>query len=551
MVLVVLFSCDDPYKDDTFQAYDVYPTATYLDTRSEDFSMWIEILHFADLYNAINQASMTFTSFVPDNEAVKNFLESKGVASIEGLGEEYARQLVQYHIINAEVAQKEFLLGGKLTTPTVSGDYLSVSFDESGEGGLNSVYVNNEALVTELANKTTNGLVYALDAVLTPLVETMYDRLSENNNYSIFKEAVEMTGWKSRLDTPYDTVYSEYGSVSYIKKNFTLFVVSDDVFAAQGISDVNGLAGTLGAGSDYTSDENALRRYVGYHLLGQTHYAEDLFPFDAADSTIIWTVQTANEVLSTNSTGGNFYLNYTQSSGAGIKLVDGKSDIQAKNGIIHEVDGLMPVMSPDPMTVVWDLCSYDDVESVVNAYGAANNLGDIYQTYQSAEKQITFSDSEISSYVWKSYSSSSAWPRLGYLVTKANSGATVNTYGAYLNDMLLVNLGYLGNVAMKTPVILKGKYKVELYYACAGSLSDFINGGSKCKFSLDSQSQEVYVYDGAKASVGIYSLTMFSEIEFDGTTQHDFKLVLLDSRATSHANYRLQLDYVKFTPVFE
>ena len=117
--------------------------------------------------------------------------------------------------------------------------------------------------------------------------------------------------------------------------------------------------------------------------------------------------------------------------------------------------------------------------------------------------------------------------------------------------MLIINLGYLGSVKMKTPVLLKGKYKVELYYACAGSLSGFINGGSKCQFSFDNNANEVYVYDGAKASVGIYNLTMFNEIEFDQTTQHDFKVLLLDSRATTDGVYRLQLDYVKFIPIFE
>jgi hypothetical protein len=102
---------------------------------------------------------------------------------------------------------------------------------------------------------------------------------------------------------------------------------------------------------------------------------------------------------------------------------------------------------------------------------------------------------------------------------------------------------------MKTPVILKGKYKIELYYACAGSLKDFISGGSKCSFSFDEESTEVYVYDGAQAAVGIYNLTMFQDLEFKKTTDHDFKIVLLDSRATTHNKYRLQLDYVKFIPV--
>ena len=553
IVLVFLFGCDDPYKDNTYQAYDLYPAATYLESRSADFSEWIEILNYADLYNAVNQASKTFTLFVPDNTAVEAFYAQKGVDSIDELGKEYAQALVKFHTLSAAIEEKDFLIGGKLTTPTTSGDYLTVSFDdtEGSDGGLQSIYINDEARVTELSNEVTNGYIYVLNAVLTPLVETIYDRLNQSSSYSIFKQAVEMTGWDDRLKTTYDTIISELGTRDIVKKNFTLFVVPDQVYSGDGINDVNALITRLGAGADYENDDNALRQYVSYHLISQTKYVEDLFPYPEIDSTLIWTTQAAKQVLSTHTLEGNLYINYNPETSDGVELVSGQTDIPAKNGVLHEVGNYMPVFSPDPLTVVWDLCDYDDVESVVNASGAENDLGDCYQQYQTTEYQFSLTGDAVTSYTWNAYSSasSSSWRSVGYLLTKANSGATVNTYGAYKNDMLVINLGYLGNISMNSPVLLKGKYKVELYYACAGSLSDFINGGSLCKVSLDDTSSEVYVYDGAKASVGIYSMTLFDEINFDETDQHEFKLVLLDSRATTHSYYRLQLDYIKFIPV--
>ncbi len=555
ILIMLLVACNDPYEGKTFRIYEELPAATYLESRPEDFSMWIEILHYADMYNAVNQASQTFTLFVPDNEAVENFYKKMGVSSFEELDKTYVQELVKYHTINAEISQKIFLIGGKLTSPTVSGDYLSVSFggNESG-GGLNAIDVNGEARVKELAIEATNGLIYVLDAVLTPLVETLYDRLEENQDYSIFKEAVDLSGWKKRLDTPYDTVYSQLGKVSYMKKNYTLLIVPNGVFAQEGIQNVNGLIEKLGASSDYTDTNNALHKYIGYHMLSQTQYVEDLFPFDDQnDSTIIWNTLAENEVLSTNSVDGIYYINYKKSTGQGIRLVEGKTDILAKNGIIHELDDYMPIITPDPVTVIWDVCEYDDIAAVVNAYGAENGLGDCYQQYQTAEHKISLMGDEITSYQWKAYSSKStgSWPQLGYLLTKANTGATVNTYGAYKNDMLIVNLGYMGWVSMTSPVVLKGKYKIDLYYACAGSLSDFVRGGSKCQVSIDNTSTEVYIYDGAQASVGIYSLTLFNEIYFDNNSRRTVKIVLMDPRASTHKDYRLQLDYVKFTPIID
>lgn len=553
--LLFLFSCEDPYKNNTYQIYDEYPTSTYLDTRSEDFSMWIEILKYSNMYNAINQASEVYTSFVPSNDAVTAFYAKKGVSSINDLDQDYVCELVKYHIINAEIGQENFLSGGRLTTPNVLGDYLSVSFDESdgSEGGINSILLNKEAHVTELAIKTTNGLVYVIDAVMTPLVETLYDRLEQNGNYSIFKSAIDLCGWGERLNTPYYIEYSTIGSISLVKQNFTILIVGDDVFGDNQISDINGLISLLGASEDYTNDNNALNKYVEYHILSQSKYLEDLFPFDEADSTIIMDTQAPNEVLSTSNINGTYYINYKKSEQTGITLVDGKTDIKARNGMIHEVNGIMPVTTPDPMPVIWDFCEYNDIASLVNTYGSENNLGDCYQVYQTAEHQLDLAVDAITDFDYSAYTSASTsdWKRLGYLLTKANSTSTGNSYGAYKNDLFIVNLGYMGNVSMKTPVILKGKYKVELYYACAGSLSDFISGGSQCKFTLDDSSSEVYVFKGAAASVGIYSLTMFEEIEFDVTEAQSFKLVLMDSRATTHAKYRLMLDYVKFIPITE
>lgn len=546
-LIAFLFSCEDPYENDTYMAYDEYPTATYLDSRADEFSLWIELLKYTDLYNAINQASRTFTCFVPDNDAMNTYLASQNVSSVEELDKDFATQLVKYHLIEDEITQKELLVGGKLTTQTVSEDYLSISFGEGG--GINSVYINNEAKITELAIETTNGLVYVLDAVLTPLVETLYNRLEENDSYSIFQNAAELTGIDELLNTTYDTTISETSGYKTITKQaYTLFVVPDDVYSENSISDVNGLISYLGASSNYTDTTNALYQYVSYHLLSQTRYIEDLYPEDDEDSTTIWTSLATNQVLSTNTVNGVQYVNYSSITESGITL-GSNTDKLAKNGIYHEVNGIMPIFSPDPMTIIWDVCDYSDVASVVNEYGADNDLGDIYQTVQSKEYKITFYEDEVTSYDWTAYTSSStsSYPAMGYLVTKT-SGST-NTYGAYLNDMLFVNLGYAGNVTMQSPVVLKGKYKVELYYACAGSLSDFISGGSKCSFSFDDESTEVYVYDGATASVGIYSLTMFDELEFDTTTDHAFKIVLLDSRATTHSSYRLQLDYVKFIPI--
>lgn len=103
---VAYYSCDDPYKDTVYQVYDVQPAGSYLQNRSNDFSEWIKILKYGDLFNAINRADDAFTVLAPTNDAVQRFYEKKNISSIEELGREYARTLAKYHIINDSMIKK-------------------------------------------------------------------------------------------------------------------------------------------------------------------------------------------------------------------------------------------------------------------------------------------------------------------------------------------------------------------------------------------------------------------------------------------------------------
>lgn len=84
---------------------------SYLQNRSNDFSEWIKILKYGDLFNAINRADDAFTVLAPTNDAVQRFYEKKNISSIEELGREYARTLAKYHIINDSIDQEEFVKG--------------------------------------------------------------------------------------------------------------------------------------------------------------------------------------------------------------------------------------------------------------------------------------------------------------------------------------------------------------------------------------------------------------------------------------------------------
>lgn len=74
---VAYYSCDDPYKDTVYQVYDVQPAGSYLQNRSNDFSEWIKILKYGDLFNAINRADDAFTVLAPTMMLYNGFMKRR------------------------------------------------------------------------------------------------------------------------------------------------------------------------------------------------------------------------------------------------------------------------------------------------------------------------------------------------------------------------------------------------------------------------------------------------------------------------------------------
>ena len=567
LLLITLFSaCNDPYEDSTYQIYDVNPISSYLETRSDEFSEWIAVLKYADLYNAVNQASSYFTVLTPTNEAMHKFYEKKKVSSIQELGKEYARSLAEYHIVNDSVNLNTFVQGGKLEKKTLSDDYLSVSFDEdSEEGGFNSIYLNNEAHVKELAIQVSNGYVYVLDDVMSPLVENVYERINESaEKYSLFIEALECTGWKDSLSVIYDEIKQEDNTVIQQKRNYTLLAVSDETYHSAGITSVVDIATKVGAtGSDYTNSTNELFRYVAYHILGGSYSIFDFNNFTGGTTTRLWTTK-ANAVLEASLQDGNkLYLNYEgEIDGKSVKasFIEDNSDIQAKNGIIHEVNGWLPLWESEiPVLVEWDFCDNEEVASWIKS-----GYGDPSQKYQSEDTGEHQSDvSSLACYTIDARNTATSlnganggYYRIGYATPKTGS-AWVNCKN---KDHMYLNLGYMGSIVMETPILIAGRYKVTLKVTYATSM-DFMrtmkNGsnGGKIRFMFDDKTEttnEVPIYANVSENkLGIYDTVIYDAIEFSTTGKHSMKMVVVDPAASTHNKFRIQIDYMIFEPIIE
>lgn len=568
LLFVTYYSCDDPYKDTMYMAYDVQPAGSYLQTRPDDFSEWIKVLKYADLFNAINQADDAFTVLAPTNTAVEAFYARKGVTSIEELGQTYARSLAQYHILTDSVQRDEFVKGGALEPKTLSGDILEVTFDEdSGDGGFNSVYINREAHVKEFAVSTANGVVYVLDDVLSPATETIFERLSGYENYRILCDALEMTEWNATLNTVSKASEDLAGNKTEQRCYYTLLAVSDEVFQQAGISTAAELASKLGAGTDYTSTDNALNRYVAYHILEGSYKLATLQTFNQEGLTRrLWDTMAENALIMVSKENNGYYLNY---DGGDMKAQfleeEDNANEQVKNGYIQRIDGYLPICTTlRPISYYFDICDFPEVASYIGSYGKD---GQLYQQKVGDAEGATALANANGSYIacydmtmGPSGTSTTGWANLEY---RTAHNKYEYTWWKMLNyDQIIVNIGYNGTLTMSTPTILAGKYKVTLYFTYATSMnfmrlagdvdSQGSNGGLT-SFTFDnnpSQSASRAIYASVpNNTLDCYNTVLFDELEFSSTQAHSLQLVVLDPAASTHSSFRLQLDYLLFEPI--
>lgn len=566
-MLLMVCSCTDPNEDSNF----VDPTdieaemkiTDILEKYSDEYSMWIEFLKYADFYNALCDANAVATIFCPNNEAVQDFLAWRGVSSIEELDKEYARSVVRTHIIsNEKISETSIDNYAKdntyIPTQNLFGGYLSLryghtlvdvddEFKSDEVRSADSIFINNQAKMERpTVRSCANGSIYTLASVIKPLAETILGKLELEGEYDIFCQAIYETGFDSIANKLQDTTTVIGGGYVVNYYNYTCLAVPDDVYAREGITDLNSLKTYLG-GSE------ALNEYIQYHFLLRKYTTDELFAFQTSGETLIYETKLQGQAIITDSLDGKRIINKS------IPII--RSDIEARNGLIDKVGSVMPVYHPKPVRVAWDFLNYADVISFVNAYGATSGDGNIFsnpivnreiKVEMTEENQAKYGT--LTSFEYEANASKGNYYVVGFYKDriKDTKNPTIGRYGSYMNNYMMLNLGYAGWIKFNTPSIIAGKYKIVLHYCFDVTLKDFYTSGSMTKFTIDNTSKTAYIFKGLTTkdgSYGSYQTTLFDNIEFTESKSHTFVTTIMDIAAKDNSRYHQMLDYLEFIPI--
>ena len=574
MLLFTMTSCDmdvfdigkDPAKGTTYKSDDLSPISDMLAADGR-FGEFVNTIKAAGLYSGFNQSSagVSYTVFAPTDEAMAKYETALG-SKVADMGQDYARSFVLYHAMNDSILPDAFITKANITNLTRDKINVTVDTEHTGEAILTNS--NSQAQVVEMGLSASNGKIYVLSSALTPLVETVYNRLEKDNSYGIFLAAVKESNWDKMLNTISDTLVAEDGTKNIINRNFSVLGVTDETFGKAGISSVEQLKQKLVADNqeDGLSADSLLRAYVGYHIVQSKNTVAQLGAVQGESTSRLWSTGAQNLVftLSTDLSEDGTPVNYTinPASSSPTHFVEAKSNVLALNGYLHQVDNWMPVWEPTQQTVVWDLADDNEIKTIVEESGLE------YQPAAVPSKQEKTSISNASCIQHtETNSSNSNFGIVTYYTVSAftQKALEAGAHQANNNDCVVFNLGNTGTATMTTPTIVRGKYRVKLdvvYNTTQNFMRTKSDGsGGTLEVTFDGKNKtfvapytQVAVIPAPGSTLknplpGVYTTTLLDEIEFDSTSSHTFTFKVKDGAATSNKNFSLQFDTITFVPV--
>jgi uncharacterized surface protein with fasciclin (FAS1) repeats len=342
-------SCKNKPVEANFEDQEQMTIYDYIAANPDQYSDFMKILQKGGIdktLSAYNPHGVGYTLFLPDNDAIQKFIdESDQFSSLDDLlnDAEFVAMLARYHAVNMSINSNDFPFGA-LPAQTLSDDYLTVSFVIETD---TSYYkINNQAAVIRPNIELSNGIIHLIGSMLIPITYTTYDWLSQNQGYSIFKAAVDITGLQDKFSINIKDVVTK-------PRPFTLLIEHDSIFNKGGVHTLEDLEHMISPdNTNYTDPSNPLYNYILYHMLTETHFLNDFvgtstnyttyseIPLNINGAGIDILVNKGKQVFDTTIyQGDTTYIDY-------IGVNYDFSNVLTQSGVIHFIDQIMKQVKP-------------------------------------------------------------------------------------------------------------------------------------------------------------------------------------------------------------
>ena len=408
----------------------------YLDKSPDSFSLFRQILDKTATTAFLN-AYGAYTVFAPTNSGVTKYLAKINATSVATADVNTLKDMVRLHLIEDTVYTNSFR-DGKLPSITMYGQFLVTSV--ANFDGRASFLVNRQAFIIKSNIRVGNGVIHVIDNVLLPATKTISEQLSAKSEYSIFVQALVETKY-------FDTLNLVNADLS--KRWITVFAESNQALADSGITSYAALKAKYSRTGNPANKNDSLNMYVAYHLSGGLKFLGDII------GTPTHATYLPQEVLSVKLIEQEVILNQDVFNGIlekGVRLNRIKSDIAATNGVWHDASAHYMVKRRKPTALYWDVSSFEEIMKLPAFYKRANYFF----------SRATEADKPIKDHYW-------GWGPLAgtnTLTYQYSASSTVTNF-AYNSDVNTMPMGLPNRPVwweMRTPPIIKGRYKVWICY---------------------------------------------------------------------------------------
>jgi hypothetical protein len=307
-------------------------------------------------------------------------------------------------------------------------------------GGASSYQINRQALVRNSNIRTGNGIIHVIDQVMTPAVKTIAQQLEANANYSVFVQAMKETGYFDKLNVVDPNLANRW---------ITVLAESNKALADNGFANYASLKAKYSKTGNPRLATDSLNMYVAYHITSGLKFLGDIITQTTHETML------PQEVISIRLVEQDILINEDEFNGViekGVRINRPGSDNAATNGVWHEAAGHYMVKFRKPTALFWDVSAFEEIKKLPAFYKKAN-----YNFTRATE-----ADKPIKDHYW-GWGSLAGTNVLSY--TYSTSSSITNF--ACNNDINMLPLGLPSRPVwweMKTPPVIKGKYKVWICY---------------------------------------------------------------------------------------
>jgi len=409
----------------------------YLEKYPDSFSLFKQILDRTGNSSFLN-AYGAYTCFAPSNSGVKTYLQRIGAATVDAADLNTLKDMVKLHLLGDTVYTGSFT-DGKLPVITMYGQFLVTAV--KNDGGVSSYIVNRQASVSKSNIRVGNGVIHVIDNVLLPATKTIAKQLEEKPEFSIFVQALQATGYFTLLNAVNPDTSLRW---------YTVFAESNQALADSGINSYNALKAKYSQTGNPLLEHDSLNMYVAYHITKNIKFLGDII------SVSVHTTLLPQEVVSVKLINQEVVLNQDVFNGVleiGITLDRPKSDNAASNGVWHFTKAHFMVKYRKPTALYWDVSAFEEIMKLPANYKRANK----------DFTRLTEADKPIKDHYW-------GWGSLAstnFLQYQYSTSSSVTNFSVN-NDVNMLPMGLPSRPVwweMKTPPVIKGRYKVWICYS--------------------------------------------------------------------------------------